>query len=130
MLCSSYIKMMPKATDSKRSLNWFTGSSDGSALSHQFLQVIILGAIWKAVRWVQVSGIWLQNTCSLWETKWSVFDSNLCYWSWQHYVFLLSSKNFPGLHSFPAFMVWKSKYKFIWQNGSHIHLIIFLFPKK
>lgn len=62
MLCSSYIKMMPKANDSKHSSSdWFTGNSDGSALSHQFFQVIFLGAMWKAVSSVQIPGIRLQN---------------------------------------------------------------------
>lgn len=50
--------MMPKATDSKHSSSdRLTGNSDGSALSHQFFQVIFLGATWKVVSSVQISGI-------------------------------------------------------------------------
>lgn len=50
--------MILKATDSKHSsLNPLTGSSDGSTLSHQLLQVLFLVAIWKVVGRVQISGM-------------------------------------------------------------------------
>lgn len=102
-------------------------SSDGSAVGHQFLQVVILATTWKVVGRVQISGMWLQNSCSLWETKWSVFDSNLHHWSWQHHVFKFQGCFWP---SQSHFMVWKSKCQFIWQNRSHIYLIIFSVPLK